>query len=114
MLGPTATALARGQCIEPILTPFHDRQRHRRADKGRRTRRLLVLLGFGYVLHRDWTNQGSNDRSCKLVSDDRYITWNAHQTAYIQTAMGIFIDPVDLPKGGDGACQLIFLLLVYG
>lgn len=31
-----------------------------------------------------------------------------------KTAMGIFIDPVELPKGGDGACQLIFLLLVYG
>jgi hypothetical protein len=28
--------------------------------------------------------------------------------------MGVFIEPADLPKGGDGFCQLIFLLLVYG
>lgn len=32
----------------------------------------------------------------------------------IMGQVGIFIDPAELPKGGDGACQLIFLLLVYG
>lgn len=28
--------------------------------------------------------------------------------------MGVFIEPALLPKSGDGFCQLIFLLLVYG
>lgn len=28
--------------------------------------------------------------------------------------MGVFIEPAALPGSGDGFCQLIFLLLVYG
>jgi len=37
-----------------------------------------------------------------------------HHSPSLQAVMGIFIDPSELPSGGGGFIQLLFLLVVYG